>query len=139
MPKLTPHSHLIAKDNTLMREIILSNQEGQLYYATCYEHFIDLSDLNKEFHSKGIMRHFIDSITNEDDENQSMIEEIANKVIPEKRYYISFTNCLISLKSHKYQFLRILDALYVGTTQGRLKCSFEQAINNIVFGLPHPV
>ena len=93
-----------------------------------------------EFHSKGIIRHFVESITEKEDneKTKAMIEEISKRPIPEKRYYISFTNCLISLKSHKYQFLRILDSLYTGVTQGKLKCSFEQAINNIVFGLPHP-
>ena len=32
---------------------MLSNQEGKIYYATCYDYFIDLKSLNDEFVEQG--------------------------------------------------------------------------------------
>ena len=49
MPSLCPFSHLAAEDNKLQREIVLTNQEGKLYYATCLEYFIDLKCIEREF------------------------------------------------------------------------------------------
>ena len=49
MPQLCPFSHLAAEDNKIQREIVLTNQEGKLYYATCLEYFIDLKKIEEEF------------------------------------------------------------------------------------------
>jgi len=49
MPALCPFSHLAAEDNKLQREIVLTNQEGKLYYATCHEYFVDLKCIEREF------------------------------------------------------------------------------------------
>ena len=49
-------------------------------------------------------------------DDQIEMADIAEIQIPKGRYYLPFTMCLISLKSHKYQFLRILDKLYKNYT-----------------------
>jgi len=53
--------------------------------------------------------------------------------------------CLISLKSYKFQFFKILDSLYSSYVRGAISKfpvpgmrTFEQCVNKVVFGIPSP-
>lgn len=105
----------------------MTNQDGKLFYATCLEYFIDLTQLDREFQLKGYMENFAEN-------------KIYNRnKIPEERYYISFNMCIISLKSYKYQFLKILEKLKSKFTSVLPEQSFESVINTILFGIPCPL
>ena len=45
---------------------------------------------------------------------------------------------LVSKKSHKKQFFRILDALHHEYTSGQMKVPLEHYINKVVFGICKP-
>lgn len=36
------------QQNALQRELLYTNQEGKMYYAACYDYFLDLSDIEME-------------------------------------------------------------------------------------------
>lgn len=114
MPGLSPFYNL-AEDNKIQRELVLTNQEGTLFYATCYDYFVDLAVIEHEFYEKGYLNKYlnkeiVDKKITLDDLNE--IADIAATKIPKGKYFLPFTMCLISLKSYKYQFFRILDTLY---------------------------
>lgn len=52
-PFLCPFKNLFNQTNCREKELIMTNQEGKLFYATCVEYFIDLAQLEREFNIKG--------------------------------------------------------------------------------------
>ncbi len=73
-------------------------------------------------------------------EEQSEVMNICFQKIPTKQYYLSFTLVLVSMNSHRIQFLSILDNFYKEYTLAKKHHTIpiEVAINRIVFGIPNP-
>ena len=94
-PMMASFTSSMEKDNLMQREIILTSQCGQMYFVTCYEYFIDLAQIDSEFHKSG----FLDKYAKSHDPNASIISSVK---IPYDRYFLSFNMCIISLKSHKH-------------------------------------
>ena len=92
-PFLCPFQDLMYKTNANEKELIMTNQEGKLFYATCLEYFVDITKLEHEFKSRGIMDY--------SSENK-IVNQIHKVRIPDQRYFISFNMCIISLKSYKF-------------------------------------
>lgn len=42
------------QDSGIERHLMLTNQEGKVYYATCYDYFIDLGHLAEQFEEQGL-------------------------------------------------------------------------------------
>lgn len=103
LPALSPFGSL-ADENKFRKELVLTNQEGTLFFATCYEYYIDLSTIEQEMFEKGLLNKYIypDFEDTEKIEELNEIAEISKTRIPKGKYYLPFTMSLISLKSHKY-------------------------------------
>lgn len=43
------------KTNKNEQELIMTNQEGKLFYATCLEYYVDLARLEHEFRTQDLM------------------------------------------------------------------------------------
>ena len=100
-PMINPITHLMAENNQMQRELTLTNQEGVIYHATCYEYFIDLSHIEKEFYDNGYFIKY--------KENSALDPEGYYRIlIPDERYFLAYNMCIISPNSYKHQFLRIL-------------------------------
>jgi hypothetical protein len=70
-----------------------------VYYATCFEYFIDIKQIEEEFIE--LRPHFYDDylskqIAELDFDDESVINSIIRKNIPAGRYFLPFTMCLIS-------------------------------------------
>ena len=82
-----------------------------MYYAACYDYFVDLSEIESDLRRQG---HFgakndVEPVVGEEGIDRAAIEAVE---IPPGRYFLPFTMCLLSLKSYRTQFLAVLDALY---------------------------
>jgi len=55
IPALEPHYERDAgrHDSGIERHLMLTNQEGKVYYATCFDYFIDLGKLTDELEEQG--------------------------------------------------------------------------------------
>ena len=98
--------------------MVLTNQEGKLYYVTSFNYFIDLADIDLEFDIRGHLRKYKEENIMENHkfeiglatkkepdmkkEDVKNLINIAQTDIPKGRYYLKFTMCLISMKSFKY-------------------------------------
>lgn len=136
------------QDSGIERHLMLTNQEGKVYYATCYDYFVDLGHLAEELEEQGHFDQYrpmpSDQIM-ELDQKQIKINKILEQEIPAARYYLQFTMCLVSQKSYKRQFYKILDRVYYAYVTGELSqpgqqggLTLEELVNRIVFRIPNP-
>lgn len=79
------------------------------------------------------------------DKKQSTINKILDVDIPPARYYLQFTMCIVSQKSYKSQFYKILDRVYFAYVNGEISqedqtgvLTLEEIVNRIVFKIPNP-
>jgi len=105
-----------------------------------YNYFVDLAALELEMLKDGHFEDYIEKYKF----NERAFEVIKTK-IPYKLYYLPFTMCLISSKSYKTQFFKILEDLYYNYVKNAIVdnpqrdgLTLEQCINKIVFGIPTP-
>ena len=50
---ISPFGNYPIQQNALQRELLYTNQEGKMYYAACYDYFLDLNDIEEELRRKG--------------------------------------------------------------------------------------
>jgi len=68
-----------------------------------------LADLEKKYQSQGYFSKYYPSEHEKvAEEQKEVIKSIIVQKIPPRQYYLSMTLCLISQKSYRYQFLKIL-------------------------------
>ena len=52
-PFLFSYGSSVSETNQIKTEMALTNQDGKLYYVTSFMYFIDLADIDLEFHIRG--------------------------------------------------------------------------------------
>ena len=78
-----------------------------MYYAACFDYFVDLSEIEADLRAQG--HFYVDECAEfedgEMDPSKALeAEELASimeQAIPPRRYYLPFTMCLLSLKSYR--------------------------------------
>ena len=38
----------MVSENEIQREMLYTNQEGKMFFATCHDYFVDLADIEKD-------------------------------------------------------------------------------------------
>lgn len=119
-----------------------------MYVVTSLNYFIDVADIEIEFKERGHFKQYKNLPKHNGSdigEENNIICEIANQIIPPGRYFLPFKMCFITLKSFKHQMFTLLQSLYtcyVNTAMPKYpkpdQPTFEQCLNKIMFGIPSP-
>ena len=75
-PYLSQFGSPTADGNKIMREVVLTSQEGKIYYLTMYQYFTDLAELEQEFQEKGNFEHYCQMREGMTEEDCQVIQEI---------------------------------------------------------------
>lgn len=52
-PHIPPFGSYPTPQNDLQREMLYTNQEGKMYYAACFDYFVDLSEIEADLRAQG--------------------------------------------------------------------------------------
>jgi hypothetical protein len=89
----------------------VSNQDGVTCFATCYEYYIDLHDLEADLMNKGLLDPCRFPLGKKNN-NAEELAAITETRVPPYKYYAAFTMLLVSAQSYQFQFSKILTKLY---------------------------
>lgn len=87
------------QDSGIERHLVLTNQEGKVYYATCYDYFVDLAALADELEEQGRFDQYRAAEGKDRGEVDSKTADIAallRQRIPPGRYFLPFTMSIVS-------------------------------------------